>query len=53
MQLIMYAYKLQRYEISGPEWMVTDRFDIDGEAAGWRYERRCAGDAARTVERTI
>jgi uncharacterized protein (TIGR03435 family) len=27
--LIMYAYKLQRYEISGPEWMVTDRFDID------------------------
>jgi uncharacterized protein (TIGR03435 family) len=26
--LIAYAYKLQRYEISGPEWMVTDRFDI-------------------------
>ena len=27
--LIMYGYKLQRYEISGPEWMVTDRFDIE------------------------
>jgi uncharacterized protein (TIGR03435 family) len=27
--LIAYAYKLQRYEISGPEWMVTDRFDIE------------------------
>ena len=27
--LIMYAYKLQRYEIGGPEWMVTDRFDIE------------------------
>ena len=27
--LIAYAYKMQRYEISGPEWMVTDRFDIE------------------------
>jgi len=26
--LIAYAYKLRLYEISGPEWMVTDRFDI-------------------------
>jgi uncharacterized protein (TIGR03435 family) len=26
--LIMYAYKMPRYEISGPEWLVTDRFDI-------------------------
>jgi len=29
MDLIAYAYKLQRYEIGGPEWMVTDRFDIE------------------------
>jgi uncharacterized protein (TIGR03435 family) len=27
--LIMYAYKMPRYEISGPEWLVTDRFDIE------------------------
>jgi uncharacterized protein (TIGR03435 family) len=27
--LIAYAYKMQQYEISGPEWMVTDRFDIE------------------------
>jgi uncharacterized protein (TIGR03435 family) len=26
--LIAYAYKLRPYEISGPEWLVTDRFDI-------------------------
>jgi len=26
--LIAYAYKLRLYEINGPEWMVTDRFDI-------------------------
>lgn len=26
--LIAYAYKLKAYEISGPEWLVTDRFDI-------------------------
>ena len=26
--LIAYAYKLRSYEISGPEWLVTDRFDI-------------------------
>jgi uncharacterized protein (TIGR03435 family) len=26
--LIAYAYKMRRYEISGPEWLVTDRFDI-------------------------
>ncbi len=26
--LIAYAYKMKRYEISGPEWLVTDRFDI-------------------------
>ncbi|MGP8258779.1 MAG: TIGR03435 family protein [Acidobacteriaceae bacterium] len=26
--LIAYAYKLRLYEISGPEWLVTDRFDI-------------------------
>jgi uncharacterized protein (TIGR03435 family) len=27
--LIAYAYKLRLYEISGPEWLVTDRFDIE------------------------
>jgi uncharacterized protein (TIGR03435 family) len=27
--LIMYAYKMPRYEISGPEWLVADRFDIE------------------------
>ena len=26
--LIAYAYKLRSYEVSGPEWLVTDRFDI-------------------------
>jgi uncharacterized protein (TIGR03435 family) len=26
--LIMYAYKMPQYVISGPEWLVTDRFDI-------------------------
>jgi uncharacterized protein (TIGR03435 family) len=28
-ELIAYAYKLRTYEISGPEWLVTDRFDIE------------------------
>jgi uncharacterized protein (TIGR03435 family) len=27
-ELIAYAYKARAYEISGPDWMVTDRFDI-------------------------
>jgi uncharacterized protein (TIGR03435 family) len=27
--LIAYAYKLRSYEISGPEWLVRDRFDIE------------------------
>jgi uncharacterized protein (TIGR03435 family) len=27
-QLIAYAYKARSYEISGPDWLVTDRFDI-------------------------
>ena len=27
-ELIAYAYKLRVYEINGPDWMVTDRFDI-------------------------
>jgi uncharacterized protein (TIGR03435 family) len=27
-QLIAYAYKARAYEISGPDWLVTDRFDI-------------------------
>ncbi len=27
-ELIAYAYKLPRYEVSGPEWLATDRFDI-------------------------
>jgi uncharacterized protein (TIGR03435 family) len=27
-QLVAYAYKMRSYEISGPEWMTTDRFDI-------------------------
>jgi uncharacterized protein (TIGR03435 family) len=26
--LIAYAYKLRLYEISGPDWMLSDRFDI-------------------------
>jgi uncharacterized protein (TIGR03435 family) len=26
--LIAYAYKLRIYEVSGPDWMITDRFDI-------------------------
>jgi uncharacterized protein (TIGR03435 family) len=27
-QLIAYAYKMRVYEVTGPDWMVTDRFDI-------------------------
>ena len=27
-QLIAYAYKMRAYEVTGPDWMVTDRFDI-------------------------
>jgi len=27
-ELIAYAYKLRVYEINGPDWMVTDRFDV-------------------------
>jgi uncharacterized protein (TIGR03435 family) len=27
-QLIAYAYKLRAYEVTGPDWMITDRFDI-------------------------
>src|ERR1017187_8888893 len=26
--LIAYAYKLRIYEVSGPDWLITDRFDI-------------------------
>ncbi len=44
--LIAYAYKLKAYEISGPEWLVTDRFDIAATAAGRSYEGRCSGDVA-------
>ena len=40
--LIMYAYKMPRYEISGPEWLVADRFDIEARLP----EGRCAGDVA-------
>jgi uncharacterized protein (TIGR03435 family) len=27
-QLIAYAYKARAYEISGPDWLINDRFDI-------------------------
>jgi len=27
-ELIAYAYKLRVFQVSGPEWLVTDRFDI-------------------------
>jgi uncharacterized protein (TIGR03435 family) len=27
-QLIAYAYKMRAYEVTGPDWMLTDRFDI-------------------------
>jgi uncharacterized protein (TIGR03435 family) len=27
-ELIAYAYKVRSYQISGPEWLTTDRFDI-------------------------
>jgi uncharacterized protein (TIGR03435 family) len=27
-ELIAYAYKARSYQVSGPEWMTTDRFDI-------------------------
>jgi uncharacterized protein (TIGR03435 family) len=27
-QLIAYAYRTRPYEVSGPDWMVTDRFDV-------------------------
>jgi uncharacterized protein (TIGR03435 family) len=27
-QLIAYAYKLRAYEVTGPDWMITDRFEI-------------------------
>lgn len=28
-QLIAYAYKMRVYEVTGPDWMITDRFDIE------------------------
>ena len=27
-ELIAYAYKLRVFQVSGPEWLVTDRFDV-------------------------
>ena len=27
-ELVAYAYKVRTYQVSGPEWMVTDRYDI-------------------------
>ena len=27
-ELIAYAYKMRSYEVTGPDWMLTDRFDI-------------------------
>ncbi|MGD0796767.1 MAG: TIGR03435 family protein [Acidobacteriaceae bacterium] len=27
-ELIAYAYKVRTFQVSGPDWMVTDRFDI-------------------------
>lgn len=27
-ELLAYAYKVRSYQVSGPDWMVTDRFDI-------------------------
>lgn len=30
-QLVAYAYKLRIYEVTGPDWMTTDRFDIQAK----------------------
>lgn len=30
-QLVAYAYKLRIYEVTGPAWMTTDRFDIQAK----------------------
>jgi uncharacterized protein (TIGR03435 family) len=30
-QLIAYAYKLRAYEVTGPDWIATDRMDIVGK----------------------
>jgi uncharacterized protein (TIGR03435 family) len=33
-QLIAYAYKMRVYEVTGPDWMLTDRFDIVARMPG-------------------
>jgi uncharacterized protein (TIGR03435 family) len=33
-QLIAYAYKLRAYEVTGPDWMITDRFEIVARMPG-------------------
>ena len=30
-QLVAYAYKLRIYEVTGPDWMTSDRFDIQAK----------------------
>jgi uncharacterized protein (TIGR03435 family) len=33
-QCIQWAYNLSQYQVSGPSWMESERFDIDAKAAG-------------------
>jgi uncharacterized protein (TIGR03435 family) len=47
-QLIAYAYKMRAYEINGPDWLVTDRFDIVA-----RLPEGSSKDAAPDMMRTL
>ncbi len=47
-ELIAYAYKMRAYEINGPDWMVTDRFDIAA-----RLPEGASSDTAPDMMRTL
>ena len=51
--LIALAWNLRGYQVSGPDWLGSERFDIEATMPQGATQKRCARNAARPAGRAI
>jgi len=47
--LLTEAYDVRAYQVSGPDWIDTERYDITAKTAERRHEESGSGDAAEST----
>jgi uncharacterized protein (TIGR03435 family) len=53
MDILIEAWDVKRFQVIGPDWLGTERFDIVAEGSGWSYERASPRHVARPSRGTL